>query len=70
MSYVQPFLPHFVKEAKHAYESVMVIRPRRPTTDEFFDFEKEAMRLSLTLYNYTWPINSEVQYYSNVKDKF
>ena len=47
--------------AKKAYESVMVIRPRRPTTEEFFEFEKEAMRLSSQLNDYKWPEDTEVR---------
>ena len=48
------------KAAKKAYESVMVILPRRPTTEEFFDFEKQAIELSAQLYGYKWPEDAEV----------
>ena len=49
-----------LQEAKKAYESVMVVTPRRPTTEEFFEFEKHAMGLSSELYDYQWPQGSEV----------
>ena len=43
-----------------AYHSVMVIRPRRPTTQEFLDFEKDVMDRAVELYSYPWPPNAEV----------
>ncbi|WAR31767.1 ANPRA-like protein [Mya arenaria] len=36
------------KEARLAYESVMVIRPRRPVSDEFLRFEKEVKERAKT----------------------
>ena len=48
------------QEAKRAFESVMMIRPRRPVTDEFLDFEKEAMKRATDHYGYVWPEGAEV----------
>ena len=38
----------------------MIIRPRRPTTEEFIEFEKEIMRRAVDRYDYVWPERSEV----------
>ena len=50
----------YFQEAKEAYQSVMVARPRRPTTDEFFQFEQRVFELALTMHNYSWRSGSEV----------
>ena len=44
---------HF-KEAKKAYQSVMVVRPRRPISEEYLEFEKEVMQRSLDEFGYVW----------------
>ncbi|XP_053380189.1 atrial natriuretic peptide receptor 1-like [Mercenaria mercenaria] len=51
-------------EARLAYQSVMVIRPRRPTTQEFFEFEQDVKDRALTEYNYTWREDHEVNIYN------
>ncbi|KAH3838481.1 hypothetical protein DPMN_111891 [Dreissena polymorpha] len=50
--------------ARKAYESVMVIRPRRPVTAEFEHFEKEVKRRSPIEYNYTWQDGHEVSLFN------
>ncbi|WAR31512.1 ANPRA-like protein [Mya arenaria] len=49
--------------ARLAYESVMVIRPRRPVSDEFFHFEEEVKERAFIEYNYTWKDKDEVMYF-------
>ena len=39
----------------------MVVRPRRPTTDKFFSFEKEVMDRAVDRYDYVWPERAEVR---------
>ncbi|XP_060585634.1 atrial natriuretic peptide receptor 1-like, partial [Ruditapes philippinarum] len=51
-------------EARLAYQSVMVIRPRRPITQEFFEFEQDVKARALTEYNYTWREGHEVSIYN------
>ena len=46
--------------AKEAYHSVMVIRPRRPVTENFLEFEQEVMKRAVDKYNYPWPEDAEV----------
>ena len=50
----------YLQEAKKAFQAVMIIRPRRPVSAEFFILEKEVMASAWTLYNYTWAEGSEV----------
>ena len=50
----------YSQEAKKAFQAVMIIRPRRPVSAEFFILEKEVMASAWTLYNYTWAGGSEV----------
>ena len=39
----------------------MVVQPRRPTSEEFFEIESNMMEQAFIKYNYTWPEGSEVQ---------
>ncbi|XP_052788739.1 atrial natriuretic peptide receptor 1-like [Mya arenaria] len=50
--------------ARLAYESVMVIRPRRPVSDEFFHFEEEVKERAFIEYNYTWKDKDEVSIFN------
>ena len=53
----------YLQTAKEAYHSVMIIRPRRPTTEKFIEFEKEIMRRAVDRYDYVWPERSEVSFF-------
>lgn len=50
----------YIQEAKEAYESLLIVRPRRPVSVEFIELEKIVMQQALVLYNYTWPEGAEV----------
>ena len=55
-----PYFTYFQQAVRKAYESVLVVSPRRPTTNEFLEFEKEVIRRALSVYNYTWSEKEEV----------
>ena len=40
----------------------MVIKTRRPVTEEFLEFETEVMKRATEVYGYVWPKDSEVNY--------
>ena len=48
------------QEARKAYEHVFVIRPLRPVSQQFYQFEDDVKRLAKSEYNYTWKDDSEV----------
>ncbi|XP_053381094.1 atrial natriuretic peptide receptor 1-like [Mercenaria mercenaria] len=52
------------QEVRKGYESVLVIRPRKPTNKEFTRFEDEIKRKAYTEYNYTWQEGYEVMMYT------
>ena len=61
----QPVYKHMLyyrQEAREAYHSVMVVRPRRPISQEFLEFEQNVFELAYTLNNYTWPAGAEVSF--------
>ena len=58
LSSVKPF---YKQVAKLAYESVMVVSPRRPNQLEFLDLEKKVKEQALLLYNFTWKPGSQVK---------
>ena len=45
---------YHLQDAKHAYESVLVVSPRRPEDEEFLHFEREAMRIAASRYGYSY----------------
>ena len=57
LSSVEPF---YKQVAKLAYESVMVVSPRRPNQMEFLDLERKVKEQALLLYNFTWKPGSQV----------
>ncbi|XP_045198693.2 atrial natriuretic peptide receptor 1-like isoform X2 [Mercenaria mercenaria] len=54
----------FNQDVKKGYESLFVIRPRKPTNKEFIEFEHEIKRRAYTEYNYTWKEGHEVMVYT------
>lgn len=57
------------QEAKQVYEHVLVVRPRRPVSEDFEQFEEKVKSLAASEYNYTWPPDNEVRpcMYANEK---
>ncbi|XP_060577414.1 atrial natriuretic peptide receptor 1-like [Ruditapes philippinarum] len=59
------------QDVRRGYESLLVIRPRRPTNTEFVRFEEEMKKRAFTEYNYTWKQGFEVMVYTyGIYDSF
>lgn len=49
--------------AKAAYESVMIVIPRRPYDQAFLEFERTVIERAWTDYGYRWAEGSEASHY-------